>query len=122
MESCSRASTDAARQVHNGMIDKHSALVARCANTADVVDAVRFGRDHGLEIAVRGGGHNVAGKAVTEGGLMIDLSVMKGIHVDRAHRIARAQSGVTGASSTEPRMSTGRRRRWSGLHHWGFPG
>ena len=59
------------------------------------MDAVNFGRSEGLEISVRGGGHNVAGKAVTDGGLMIDLSLMKGIHVDPARSTARAQAGVT---------------------------
>jgi FAD/FMN-containing dehydrogenase len=83
-----------ARRIHNGLIDKHPAAIARCLHTADVVDAVNFGRSAGLEISVRGGGHNVAGKAVTEGGLMIDLSLMKGIHVDPARRAARAQAGV----------------------------
>src|SRR5215204_2154606 len=85
---------DEARRIHNGLIDKHPALIARCLHTADVVDAVNLGREDGLEISVRGGGHNVAGKAVTEGGLMIDLSPMKGVHVDPARRAARAQGGV----------------------------
>jgi FAD/FMN-containing dehydrogenase len=86
---------DDARRIHNGLIDKRPAAIARCLHTADVVAAVDFGRQEGLEISVRGGGHNVAGKAVTEGGLMIDLSLMKGIHVDPARRVARAQAGVT---------------------------
>ena len=86
---------DAARSIHNGLIDKRPAAIARCRTTADVVDAVNAGRDAGLEISVRGGGHNVAGKAVTEGGLMIDLSPMKGIHVDPVRRTVRAQGGVT---------------------------
>jgi FAD/FMN-containing dehydrogenase len=86
---------DAARTIDNGLIDKRPALIARCRNTADVVDAVNAARESGLEVSVRGGGHNVAGKAVTEGGLMIDLSPMKGIHVDPAHRTVRAQGGVT---------------------------
>ena len=86
---------DEARRVHNGLIDKHPAAIARCLHTADVVDAVNFGRSEGLEISVRGGGHNVAGRAVTDGGLMIDLSLMKGIHVDPARRAARAHAGVT---------------------------
>jgi FAD/FMN-containing dehydrogenase len=85
---------DEARRVHNGLIDKRPALIARCLHTADIVDAVEFGRSEGLEISVRGGGHNVAGRAVTDGGLMIDLSLMKGIHVDPARRTARAQAGV----------------------------
>jgi hypothetical protein len=86
---------DVARTVHNGMVDKHPGLIARCANTADVRDAVNLGRDAGAELSVRGGGHNVAGRAVTEGGLMIDLAPMKGIHVDPASRRVRAQPGVT---------------------------
>jgi FAD/FMN-containing dehydrogenase len=86
---------DAARTIHNGLIDKRPALIARCLNTADVVDAVNAARDAGLEVSVRGGGHSVAGKAVTEGGLMIDLSTMKGVHVDAVRRTIRAQGGVT---------------------------
>ena len=86
---------DEARRVHNGLIDKHPAVIARCLHTADVVDAVNFGRSEGLEISVRGGGHSVAGKAVTDGGLMIDLSLMKGIHVDPVRSAVRAQAGVT---------------------------
>jgi FAD/FMN-containing dehydrogenase len=85
---------DEVRRVHNGLIDKHPAVIARCLHTADVADAVNFGRSEGVEISVRGGGHNVAGKAVTEGGLMIDLSLMKGIHVDPVRSAARAQPGV----------------------------
>ena len=86
---------DAVRRVHNGLIDRHPAIIARCLHTADVVDAVRSGRSEGLEISVRGGGHNVAGRAVTDGGLMIDLSLMKGIHVDPVRSTVRAQAGVT---------------------------
>ena len=86
---------DEARRIHNGLIDKQPAAIARCLHTADVVAAVDVGRQEALEISVRGGGHNVAGKAVTEGGLMIDLALMKGIHVDPARRLVRAQAGVT---------------------------
>jgi FAD/FMN-containing dehydrogenase len=86
---------DLARAVHNGLIDKRPAVIARCHNVADVRDAVNFGRESGLEISVRGGGHNVAGKAVTDGGLMIDLSLMRGVDVDPARRRARAQGGAT---------------------------
>ncbi|HEX6723993.1 MAG TPA: FAD-binding oxidoreductase [Gaiella sp.] len=85
---------DDARRVHNGLIDRRPAVIARCAGTADIADAVRLARSSGLEISVRGGGHNVAGRAVAEGGLMIDLSPMKGIHVDPAAQTARAQGGV----------------------------
>jgi FAD/FMN-containing dehydrogenase len=71
------AAYDAVRQVHNGMIDKRPAVIVRCQNTADIADAVKFAREHDLEISVRGGGHNVAGRAVTNGGLMIDTQTMK---------------------------------------------
>ena len=86
---------DEARKIHNGMIDRKPALIARCLNSADIVDAVNFARTRGLDLAVRGGGHNVAGRAVCDGGLMLDLSLMKGIDVDAARRTARAQGGVT---------------------------
>jgi len=78
-------------------VDKRPALIARCRGTADIVEAVHLARTLGLEAAVRGGGHGVAGRATIEGGLMIDLSLMKGIHVDPATREARAQGGVTWA-------------------------
>jgi len=84
-----------ARRVHNGMIDRRPGLIARCEGAADIIDAVRFGVANGLEISVRGGGHNVAGSAVCEGGLMIDLAPMKGVTVDPARRTAIAQPGVT---------------------------
>ena len=89
------AGYDEARRVHNGLIDKHPAVIARCSGTADVVDAVKLGRDLGLEIAVRGGGHNVAGRASVDNGLMIDLASMKGVHVDAKARTGRVQGGVT---------------------------
>jgi FAD/FMN-containing dehydrogenase len=88
------AEYDEARRIFNGMIDRRPALIARCRNTADIVDSVRFARENGLAICVRGGGHNVSGRAVVDGALMIDLSMMKGIHVDRDRRTARAQGGV----------------------------
>lgn len=84
-----------ARRVHNGMIDRRPALIARCRGTADVQAAVRFGRERSLEIAVRGGGHSVAGNAVCDGGLAIDLSAMRAVHVDPRARRARAQGGAT---------------------------
>ena len=79
-----------ARQLFNAMIDKKPALIARCQGVGDIVDAVNFARENEFEVAVRGGGHNVAGKSTTEGGVMIDLSRMKGVHVDPAARTARA--------------------------------
>ncbi len=89
------AGFDEARAVHNGLIDRRPGLIARCRNVADIRDAVAFGRDAGLELSVRGGGHNVAGRAITNGGLMIDLSLMRGVDVDPGRGRARAQGGVT---------------------------
>jgi FAD/FMN-containing dehydrogenase len=89
------AGYDDARTIFNAMIDRHPALIAQCTTTGDVVKAVNFGREHGLLVSVRGGGHNVAGNAVCEGGLMIDLTPMKGIRVDAAAQTVRAQAGLT---------------------------
>src|SRR5437660_8838750 len=86
---------DDARKIWNAMIDRRPALVARCAGAADVQQAVRFARENGLLVAVRGGGHNVAGNATCEGGLVIDLSAMKAIGVDPTQRTADAQPGLT---------------------------
>ena len=90
-----REGYDTARTVWNAMIDKRPALIARCAGTADVIRSVGLARDHGLIVSVRGGGHNVAGNAVCNDGLMIDLSPMKGIWVDPERRTARAEAGCT---------------------------
>jgi FAD/FMN-containing dehydrogenase len=86
---------DSARMIWNRLIDKRPALIARCATADDVVRSVRFAREHDLAVAVRGGGHNIAGNCVCDGGLMIDLSPMKGIQVDPQRRTARAQPGLT---------------------------
>ena len=76
------AEYDGARQIWNGMHDKRPALIARCAGVSDVLNAVNFARDHDLLTAVRGGGHSFPGNSVCEGGLVLDLSLMKGIPVD----------------------------------------
>jgi hypothetical protein len=89
------ADYEAARRVWNGMIDRRPALIARCAGIADVIQAVQFARAHNLAVAVRGGGHSIAGHGVCDGGLMIDLSRLKGIRVDPARRTVRAEPGVT---------------------------
>ena len=86
---------DAARRVWNAMIDRKPALIVRCVGVADVISAVKFARTHQLLVSVRGGGHNVTGNAVCDGGIMIDLSPMKGIRVDPVQRTARAQAGLT---------------------------
>src|SRR6266850_6236933 len=79
-----------ARRVHNGLVDKWPAVIARCRGLADIADAVHMARTLTLEVAVRGGGHNVAGRATLDGGVMIDLSPMKGIQVEKKARTARA--------------------------------
>lgn len=88
------AGYDAARRIWNAMIDKRPALIVRCAGAADVLEAVRFAATQQVLVSVRGGGHNVAGTAVCDGGLMIDLSLMKGIQVDPVARAAWAQPGL----------------------------
>jgi len=82
---------DDARAVYNGMVDKRPALIARCSGVADVVDAVNLARERALPLAVRCGGHSVAGKGVCDDGILIDLSGMKGVHVDPKERVARAR-------------------------------
>ena len=85
---------DAARRVWNGNIDRRPALVARCRGVADVRHAVDFAREQGLLASVRGGGHSAAGYGTNDGGVVIDLSAMKGIRVDPEARTARAEGGV----------------------------
>jgi FAD/FMN-containing dehydrogenase len=85
---------DEARSVYNAMIDRRPALIARCADVADVIAAVRFGREEGLEVAVRGGGHNGAGLGLVDDGLVIDLSLMRGVRVDPERRTAQVAGGA----------------------------
>lgn len=89
------ADYDEARTVRNGLIDRRPALIVRCSGTADVVETVNFARDNDLLLSVRGGAHNVAGNAVNHGGVVIDLSGMRGIWVDPERRTVRAQGGAT---------------------------
>jgi FAD/FMN-containing dehydrogenase len=84
-----------ARQVYNGMIDRYPRLIARCKDVADVISAVNFGRDSGLTVAVRGGGHNGGGLGTVDDGLVIDLSLMKGTRVDPLARTVRVEGGST---------------------------
>lgn len=86
---------DLARTIPNAMIDRRPAVIARCISASDVIRCVRFAREQNLLVSVRGGGHSVAGKSVCDGGLMIDLSAMKGIRVDPLRRTARAEAGAT---------------------------
>jgi FAD/FMN-containing dehydrogenase len=89
------ASYDEMRTIWNAMIDRRPGLIVRCAGAADVVSAVRFARDNGLLVAVRGGGHNIAGSAICNGGLMIDLSQMKSVRVNAAAQRAFVEPGAT---------------------------
>ena len=86
---------DAARAIWNAMIDRRPKLIVRCRGVADVMDAVNFARDHDLAVSIRGGGHNVAGHAVCDGGVMIDLSLMRSVRVDPRARRARVEGGCT---------------------------
>src|SRR5499426_1954110 len=92
--SADHADYDIARAVWNGAVSRRPRLIARCSGTADVATAVRFARDQNLEIAVRGGGHNVAGTAVCDDGVVIDLSAMRAVWVDPARRTAWVQGGA----------------------------
>ena len=85
---------DAARALWNGMFDRKPALIAQCSGPADVASAVNFARENNLLVAVRGGGHSIAGKSVCDGGLMIDLQHMNGVHVDRQRKVARVEGGA----------------------------
>ncbi len=89
---------DKARQVWNGMIDRHPAALARCRNAADVIAVVELAREHEVPVSVRGGGHNVAGKAVRDGGILIDLGLMQEVSVDAKRRTGRAQGGARWAT------------------------
>ena len=101
------ASYDKQRQLWNGMIDRRPSAIVGCAGAADVINTVRFARANDLAISVRGGGHNVAGKALRDGALAIDLSPMKGLRVDPKARTGRAQAGYTWVSSTARRLLSG---------------
>ena len=98
---------DEARRIHNGLIDKRPAVIARCRSADDIAQAVRFARKHGLEIAVRGGGHNAAGRATVDGGLMIDLSPMRRVAVDAERRVAIAEGGATWGEVNEATQAHG---------------
>jgi hypothetical protein len=87
------AGYDEPRAVWNAMIVRTPALVARCLGTADVIACVRFAREHRLLLCIKGGGHNIAGLAVADGALLLDMSLMRGVWVDARRRVARAQAG-----------------------------
>src|SRR4029450_9636677 len=113
---------DDARKVWNGAIDRSPKGVVRCAGVSDVVAAVRFARERDLLVSVRGGGHGVGGHAVCECGLVIDLSPMKPIEVEPSRHTARAEAGVSGASSTGRRRRSGSQRRVASSRTRASPG
>jgi FAD/FMN-containing dehydrogenase len=113
---------DETRKVWNGMIDRRPALIARCAGPADIVAAVRFARSHELLVSVRGGGHNAPGVAVCEGGLMIDLAGMRGVHVDPVQSTARAEGGTTWADFDRETQAFGLATTGGAISHTGIGG
>ena len=113
---------EAARRVWNGAIDRRPGLIARCRGVADVVGCVRFARDHDLPVAVRGGGHNVAGTAVCDGGLVIDLSAMKGMRVDPVGRTAWAEPGLTWGEFDRETQASGLATTGGIVTHTGIAG
>ena len=98
---------DEARRVHNGLIDRRPAVIVRCRSAADAAAALRFARAEGLDVSVRGGGHNVAGRAVADGAVMIDLAEMKAIRSTPTPRRCGPRAASCGASSTMRPRSTG---------------
>ena len=111
---------DEARTIFNTMIDRRPGVIAQCVNTQDVIRALRFGREHGLEIAVRGGGHSVAGKAFTDGGIVIDVRRMNAVSVDSEARTTTVAGGATMSNldrATEPHglATTGGRVSTTGI-------
>lgn len=101
------ANYEAARSLYNGMIDKRPLLIAQCANAADVMTAVNFGRENSLPITIRCGGHNGPGLGIVNDGLVIDLSMMKGVRVDPVTRTARVDAAARRATSITPPMPSG---------------
>ena len=102
---------DAARSVHNGLVDRRPALIVRCRTTGDIVTALVLARETGLEVSIRGGGHNVAGRAVTDGGVMVDLAEMKNVEIDPGARDS-AGPGWRDLGRAERRGG----RAWAGGH------
>src|SRR5205809_833178 len=86
---------DEARAIWNGLIDRRPALIVQCSGAADVVDAVNFAREQNLVLSIRGGAHNVAGNAVNDSGIVVDLSRMNGVHVNPSTRTVRVEGGAT---------------------------
>ena len=102
---------DEARLVHHALSDGRPALIVRAADAVDVARTVLVARESGLELSIRGGGHSLAGHGTNDGGIVLDLGAMKGLHIDPDRRLAWAQPGLTAREYTKPRQPTGSRRR-----------
>ena len=89
------AGYDDARSIWNGMVDKRPAMIAKCKNADDIIKCVNFAQHHNVLVSIKGGGHNVAGRAVCDDGLMINLSEMNAVIVDPVKRTARVEAGAT---------------------------
>jgi hypothetical protein len=105
------ASYDGARRCFNALVDRRPAVIVRCFGAADVATAFDFARAQGLDVAVRGGGHNPAGHCVLDGGLVIDLSLLRRVEVDGEARVARSAGGATWLDSTRRRRPSASSRR-----------
>lgn len=113
---------DTVRAVHNGMIDRRPGAIVRCADVADVIAVVNLARRESRLLAVRGGGHNAAGLGSCDGGIVADLSAMRGVRVDVDRRTARVEGGACCATSTMRRMRSGSPRRRASSRPPGSPG
>ena len=113
---------DDERIIWNGSADKRPALIVQCSGTADVIDAVNFARENGLLVAVRGGGHNVAGNAMCDDGLVIDLSAMNEVRVDPTARTARVAGGAILGDVDRETQLLASRRRWAWCLSPALPG
>src|SRR5919107_4627222 len=113
---------DETRKIHNGMIDRRPTLITRCAGVGDVMSSVRFAREQQLLISVRCGGHSVPGFSVSDGGLMIDLSPMKGARVDTTRQTVRAEAGVTWGDFDHETQAFGLATTGGGGRPTGIPG
>src|SRR5215469_8609405 len=116
------ASYDEARKVWIGMINRRPALIARCAGVADVIAAVKFARTHDVLVSVRGGGHNIPGNSVCDGGLMIDLAGMRSVRVDPVQRTARAEGGATWEDFDRETQAFGLATTGGSVSHTGIAG
>src|SRR4030095_3784804 len=118
----SDAAFDEARKIWNGAIDRKPAMIAQCSEAADVVAALRYARQHDLLVSVRGGGHGVAGHAMNDGGIVIDLSLLRGVRFDPVSRTALAEPGVLWGDFDQATQATGLATTGGIVTHTGVAG